>query len=332
MRQGDGIEEEQRKGDAGKRLSMDLECGVASTDNLLHAPGMALDRWRGSDDGSRRDYEPLFYWKGIPFDLTTLLIAAHCLAMLGATLVLMAGRGDLLFAQLAFSPESLIRQGKVWTMATYAFLHDIRMEGLWFAVGMVMLWWFGRPVEQFIGRRAFGWLYGLMILCSPLLLTILAMMGGSRVLTGSGLLHLGVFVAFATIYPGAQMFFGMFQAKWVAWIFLGILSLAHLASLNFTELLLLWTTAGTAFGFLHFVGVRRLDAFSGVWSDWMARRSEARLHRRIRRAEARMAEYHQTVDDILDKISREGIASLTESERRTLEAARAKLLAKDKER
>jgi len=35
---------------------------------------------------------------------------------------------------------------------------------LWFAIEMYMLFFFGREVERFVGRRAYIWLYALLLL------------------------------------------------------------------------------------------------------------------------------------------------------------------------
>ncbi len=52
---------------------------------------------------------------------------------------------------LALSPGNLLR-GRVWTLATYAFLHDLR--DLWHIVGNLLgLWFFGPPAVRGLGQR-----------------------------------------------------------------------------------------------------------------------------------------------------------------------------------
>ena len=73
---------------------------------------------------------------------------------------------------------------------------------------------FGRDVEKFIGRKAFAWLYGVLVLAVPVLLSLLYFLGidgGSY--SGSDAVHFAIFLAFAMIYPGAEIFFSI-QARW----------------------------------------------------------------------------------------------------------------------
>ena len=66
--------------------------------------------------------------------------------------------GGSLLAALQFDSAQVLQAGKVWQLATYAFVHS--PSGLiWFAIEMYMLYVFGREVERFVGRRAFIGLY-----------------------------------------------------------------------------------------------------------------------------------------------------------------------------
>ena len=116
--------------------------------------------YRSSDD-----YEPLFYARGYPVTLTVLLVATHVLSMVACTFLLAANHAALI-SWLDFSGASVLR-GEVWRLVTYTLDHR---PSLGFAIEMAMLFFFGREVERYLGRRAFGWLYCALVLTTPLLL------------------------------------------------------------------------------------------------------------------------------------------------------------------
>ncbi len=81
-------------------------------------------------------------------------------------------------------------------------------------------------------------------------------------LAGSMAVHVALFVAFAVIYPSAEIFFS-FQAKWVALVLLAIYSLQDLAYRAWTPLGVLWLECACAVAILHFAGVA--NASLGAW-------------------------------------------------------------------
>ena len=104
---------------------------------------------------------------------------------------------------LLFDSARVLGAGQIWRLATYAFVHSPSML-LWFAIEMYMLFVFGREVERFIGQRAYIALYALLLLVPSLVLTVWGL-GQRTGLAGSLALHFGIFVAFAAIYPAAEL-------------------------------------------------------------------------------------------------------------------------------
>src|SRR5207302_5671943 len=217
--------------------------------------------------------------------------------------------------------------GQVWRLFTYAFVHA--PSGLiWFAVEMYMLFVFGREVERFIGRRAYLVLYLVLLIAPTAILTIWGLWQRSA-LAGSPALHFGIFVAFATIYPRVELFLRI-MAKWVALILAGIYSFQLLAYHAWTDLAVVWTSIGAAF---LFVELRGAGPELVWWNVMKARlRPKPRLHIVQKTSTRRVVEPDDviaSVDPILDKISKSGMGSLTETEKKILDRARNRLLKKD---
>jgi len=121
-----------------------------------------------------------------------------------------------------FTPGDLLVEP--WTPFTYMFVHG----GFWhLLMNMIVLFFFGPPLEQAWGERAFIKYYvasGLgAVLLSMLLIPVVPEIAGSQVVGASGAVY-GVMLAFAMRWPEAPVYiWGIFplRAKW----FVGILGL-----------------------------------------------------------------------------------------------------------
>lgn len=271
-------------------------------------------RWHGSEG-------PIFIWGNLRVDLTLLLIGIHTLAMAAAAVLAASGLGDWV-NQLAFSAGDL-KAGQVWTLITYPFVHDIRQEGLWFGLEMLMFFWFGREVESAIGRRSFGLLYAALAVLPALVLAGTGPLLGSSVLAGSDTISFAVFLAFCGLHPGAQFFFAGLTARWVGWTLLAIYSLVAFAGRDWPGLLKLWLSSLFAIAW-----VRRGNFHWPAMSLSKSRKKQPKGGGAKRSAPAPALE---KVDAILDKISKEGLHSLTTAEKKQLEDARTRLLQKDRQ-
>ena len=112
-----------------------------------------------------RENAPLFYLGEFPVRLITLLVALHSATMIAAALLLAAGHGAQIDA-LAYS-SSAVAHGQVWRLVTYAF---VAAPSVWFLLEMLMLWYFGKEVENGLGWKRFAILYAGLILIGPMLL------------------------------------------------------------------------------------------------------------------------------------------------------------------
>jgi Rhomboid family len=271
------------------------------------------------------DYRPVAWMGRYPVDVTTILVGLHVACAVITCLLVAVGAGFILDV-LQFDSAAILYRGQIWRMASYAFIHSPGAL-LWFAVEMYMLFVFGREVERFIGRKAYIWLYSILLIAPAAGLTIWGVWQRSG-LAGSPALHFGIFVAFATIYPRVELFLRI-MAKWFALIFAAVYTLQLLAYHAWTDLTVVWISIAVAFLFVEFRGAGPELAW---WNNFkMALRPKPRLHIVQKSAARRVVEPEDisaAVDPILDKISKSGIGSLTDSERRQLDRARNRLLKK----
>jgi membrane associated rhomboid family serine protease len=270
------------------------------------------------------DYRPVAWMGRYPLDITTILVGLHVICAILIALLAAAHTGIANY--LMFDSAAVWSGGQFWRIATYAFVH-VPSNLLWFAIEMYMLFFFGREVERFIGRRAYIWLYALLLLVPALVLAL----WGLRVrtgLAGSAALHFAIFVAFVTIYPNVQFFLRL-QAKWICIILAAIGTLSALAANDWQYLLVLWCSIALAFLFIEWRG-------AGPELAWLNKlkfsvRPKPKLYVVQKSSEGRTVEpddVYASVDPILDKIAKSGIGSLTVSERRALDRARNRLLKK----
>ncbi len=271
------------------------------------------------------DYQPVAWMGRYPIHVTTLLVMVHVVCMIICSLLIAFGAGAFLNL-LVFDSAQVLSAGRLWQVVTYAFVHS--PSGLiWFAIEMYMLFAFGREVERFIGRRAFITLYLLLLSVPPILLTIWGLWHRTG-LTGSATIHFAIFIAFAAIYPNVELFLRI-MAKWIALVFVAAYSLQLLAFHAWSELAVLWMSVGLAYGFIQLRGAGPELAWLTDWtSRWRSKRSLTVVPRSAPRRVVEPEDIYESIDPVLDKISKSGIGSLTAGERRALDRARNRLLKK----
>ena len=246
--------------------------------------------------------------------------------------------------------SSVWQSGWVWQLVTFQFLHGGFAHLFFNGLG---IWMFGRPIEAaFGGRRMLGlWIAGGLV-GGLLQLGISAafpnQFSPDVVGASAGLMtFLAIFcrlepdarILLALIVPVPARFLFYFSVG-VAVFFIvvpsrdGVAHAAHLGGLLFGWF---WVQAG------YHRGESLWDRLSEAWHRWNQQRQTSRPVSRA--AEGKIikpsfrsdsaptpakelsdAEFMaREVDPILDKIARDGISSLTEAERQTLEAARKKV-------
>jgi membrane associated rhomboid family serine protease len=271
------------------------------------------------------DYRPVAWMGRYPVDVTTMLVGLHVAAAVFAAILVAFGAGSVL-AWMQFDSAAVWYSGQVWRLFTYGFVHAPSAL-LWFAIEMYLLFVFGREVERFIGRRSYIALYLILLITPTALLTIWGLWQRS-VLAGSQALHFGIFVAFATIYPRAELFLRI-MAKWVALILAAVYTLQLLAYHAWNDLVVVWTSIGVAFLFIEWSGAGPELAWWSALKTRFTPRPKYRVVPKMRPTRpADSDDVYASIDPILDKISKFGMGSLTASERRQLNRERERLLKK----
>ena len=249
-----------------------------------------------------KDHLPLTWWKQHPVYLAAIIALAGA-----ASMVLTAVVGYSLMGHLVFTYQGAFHHLQLWTPLTYIIYNP---PSLWTLVGCLLLWNFGEAVERHLGRRAFVRLLLLLLLVSPVLITLFGLLGSYGFgCAGIMQLEFGVFIAFATLYPQAKLSVIIVTVDaWVlAAVFVGLNALGSIGARDWSSLLLLAANVGTAYAFIRYeTGSLKLPS----------------LPKRAPQAKKPAKKSNTpTVDDILDKISRQGMQSLTPEERRILDKA-----------
>ncbi len=212
-----------------------------------------------------------------------------------------------------------MRAGEYWRLLTFQLLHTNLVH---LAANILVLIFVGREIEPIIGRRHF---LGLCLaanffggIACWLALPDLTVFGASAAAAA-------VLTAYAVILPEMDAFLfgllGRFRAKHIVW------ALAALA---------LFGTIVQVGGIYGAPGVLAGCAIGWAWARALG--FGRPFHFQLRRIEKRNTEVrwlhmsaeefvNQEMDPILEKISREGIASLTRDERRILELGSKKIAA-----
>ena len=249
----------------------------------------------------------------------------------------------------ALSQEGLAR-GYFFQLISYQFLHG----GLWHLLGnLLVIYFMGKEMERVLGWKSFLALYFASGVVGGLLQITLTWIDvfpdiadqfpGRPIVgvVGASAAAFGLVAAFATMFPNQSitllLFFVLpvsFRARTLLWIALalavfGIVAMqeskvahgAHLGGL----------CAGV--GYVYFVVRGRWRFQKPAFSRQNPQRRSARRGGKLWRNARPVAKkgrggadfISREVDPILDKISEQGIHSLTEKERQLLESARSKM-------
>ena len=274
------------------------------------------------------DYRPLFWMSGRPIYANTLIIIFHVTAFIVSALCISYFGFYPVKNLLALStPE--VWQGQVWRLFSYiAFDPDFfDKRSLWFLINIILLYFFGREVEQFVGRKTYLKLYAALVFIPAILFCLLGLAFVPAPFLNCCEVFFGIFVAFATIYPGAMPSFWIpLSASALAWILLAVCSLINLAMHDYAAIFMLWTSSAVGY-----VGMRLVGAGRGmVWlTDWLEEREAKKLARQRNFKILKDTQAAESIDDILEKISKHGVGSLDARERAALERARTNLLKRD---
>jgi len=216
---------------------------------------------------------------------------------------------------LSVYPATIGTSLQVWRVITYQFLHDTSGFGHVF-FNMVVLYFFGILLERSWGSKKF---LGFYLICGAMggvLYPFLAHIGWltKGPLIGASGAVLGIIAACAVLTPNMRVYvFGIFPMRLVilALIVAGIAVITLLKPDQFGN-------AGGEAAHLAGMATGAVYVFS---ESWRARLKSRMRHRFGERRVAAERDMQEDVDDILDKVHRQGIHSLTRREKRILKQA-----------
>ncbi len=204
-------------------------------------------------------------------------------------------------------PPDAIGNFWIWQLVTYMFLHSLTDP--WHLIfNMLVLWMFGSEVERVMGTRRFLSLYFTAGVFAGICCCVFT--PNNPIVGASGAIF-AIEVAFAMYFPNSTVIFYFFpiKAKYLVGLFAGFTVLncllpktgnvAHFAHLG-----------GLVYGFLY---VRYSASLNNLLKNWVVNRQK--------KAEMEEENLQQKVDKILEKVHREGMASLTKKERAYLNNA-----------
>lgn len=254
--------------------------------------------------------------------VTGWMIKANVLAFL-VTLVGEWLRSPLilgLYSALALHPQALLH-GFVWQAATYMFLHGSFLHLLF---NMLALWFMGPETERRMGSGHFLAMYLLSGVLGGLGWAWLTGWNSHATCVGASGAVYGVLAAFATLYPNRRLtvFLLIFPITAEAWkIVLGLALVQYLLVTGGSNSNIAYTAhlAGAFAGFLYVDQLFENRTLRG-WLGRLTGMTGWNWPRRRSRKEEEAPDPAE-VERILEKISREGIGSLTRAERETLQRA-----------
>jgi len=199
----------------------------------------------------------------------------------------------------------------VWQLFTYGFLHSI--DPFHVAMNMLTLYFFGTMLEGIIGTRRFLLAYFSAQLAGACFFLVPGLLSDvPRVTIGASGAVFGIMAAMATLRPKQRVIFIFVPVT------LGVLALVFLGITLFSTALQ-WKS-GSADGVAHLVHLGGLVyGFVAVKSGLLFADpvSSIRRSREVREVQ-RLQDDEERVDQLLDKINREGMSALSKREREFL--------------
>lgn len=271
-------------------------------------------------------------WFGGMPPVTAWLLKANIVVALVFWLGEMVGSAFLgqLYVWLALSVPG-VKAGMFWQPVTYMFLHG----GFWhLLLNMLTLAFMGPETERSMGALHFGLMYLLSGIAGAL--GWMWLTPGGICVGASGAIF-GVMGAFATLYPRRRLtfliyFFPVTMEAWKAVVGLTVVQMLLIGGGTGVGIAYAAHVLGALAGFLyidrlyesaHFRrGLQRVAQWFG--RDWHFKMPDWRRRGGGGGTSGDDRPSEEEVNRILDKISREGIQSLTREERQTLHRASAR--------
>lgn len=270
-----------------------------------------------------REQRPGYALRGPRTVVGTLILINVVLYVVGELVTPQSQPINYISQTLSAKVQTLTAPWMWWQFLTYGFVHARAPTHILF--NMLALWFLGRDIEWTYGRKEFLRLYFLFLVVGSLVWAVIGKLSQAPddvSLIGASGAVAGTVVLYALNYPRRTLllFFVLPVPAWLVGVLLvvgdafGALSRAEGDNIAYTVHL-----AGAAFAFLYYRFGWNFGRLTSGWFSfrWPKPRPKLSIHNPDRQER----ELGDEVDRILAKIHRQGEASLTRKERRTLETA-----------
>lgn len=225
-----------------------------------------------------------------------------------------------LIAWFALIPIPAFTQGQIWRFFSYMFLHDPDSP-LHILFNMLMLWMFGVEIEQIWGTRRFTLFYLICGAGSGLFsyFSLFNPMASITPVIGASGAVLGVLTVYAWYFPHRQVLLFFILPVNIRLVVIGYAIISLSGAFASRGIISHITHLGGIIVALIYI---KLHPLISEWYHNMVTGIKQRQYRKNRAAEqARERFFEQKVDPILEKISKQGMESLTMQERKILKDA-----------
>jgi membrane associated rhomboid family serine protease len=228
--------------------------------------------------------------------------------------------GPLLTDYGSLVASDVFSHAQVWRLFSYMFLHSTQ-DVFHLLLNMFGLWMFGVELEELWGPKKFLFFYFFCGITAALFSVFYFLVPAMRFITviGASGAVFGILTAYAVYFPNREvlLFFVLPVRVWIV-----------VAGYAVISLYLSFQSGNTVAHLIHFGGIAAaLGYLKGrpLVDDWLTIQKE-RLHEenmRVRAKEniAKERFYEERVDPILAKIAKSGMESLTDEEKKILQAA-----------
>ncbi len=220
-----------------------------------------------------------------------------------------AGIGPLYYS-LGLVPRLVRSEGRVWQLFTYMFLHGGFFH---FLFNMFALWMFGSELEHHWGTREFLKYYCITGVGAGVLALITSWNSSVPIVGASGAIY-GLLLAYGLYFPDRLIYIWFLipiKAKHLVILF-GIVEFFAALSQSSSGIAHFAHLGGILVGlaYLKFRQRGPTNQLRSKWTQWWAARGRGKI-----------TDLQKEVDRILEKISEQGIESLTEWEKKILDHA-----------
>jgi hypothetical protein len=285
---------------------------------------------------------PIMWVGRLPVYGTTVLAVAY-LIILAVLALIRSLIGPIQYGELtsllSFDAQQVVRHLQIWRLATYAFMVG-ESGAIWLLIQLVVFYPLGRAVEVLLGTsRYFRFYLGLLLVPSVFLSISYLILGHASSMSASLPIPVGddpvklnlalfsMFLAYTFALPNAHLLFDL-PAKLFGWVTLALFTVLFLGDKDTTSFIVLISSAAFAW-FALAQGWDLKPSFLTRLRPFSHRTKRPRL-RVVKNPDDEPVDPHRIIDPLLEKISRDGLASLTRREREQLERARALLLEKER--